>query len=369
MPRPAKPIVHFALAFVLSATSLSRPVSETFAPLAEETAGPWNRAIAFTLEARSVERDAALGMHVVRPIFHSRDSAVLAEVYGWEGEGELGLVGGGLVYRRDLGGRSSFESSVFFDGIRSTDGFAYPQLGAGVAYSPDRWIALRANGYLPLRGKDSRRHGTEHWSETSGSGADRREVSFSRELRSERAPMRGFEVEAELRLPEPPRGIDPRIAVGYAYREAEDRPEVYAGLTARAELRFARHWAAEIEWRDDAHGADQEWRAGVRFQMLFGGTAERLAVNDGGKTGDGKGYLPADSSGGAASSAAGSDARSEERFLPVRRFPWPTMARGSTRGKTQTGESRSLAPAQAKAPLSKALDDCCNSGREPLFFD
>jgi hypothetical protein len=103
--------------------------------------------------------------------------------------------------------------------------------------------------------------------------------------------------------------------------------------------------------------------------MLFGGTAERLAVNDGGKTGDGKGYLPADSSGGAASSAAGSDARSEERILPVRRFPWPTMARGSVRGKAQPGESRSLAPAQAKAPLPKAVDDCCNSAPEPLFFD
>ena len=293
--------------------------------------GWWNQPSTFVLEARAVEHDGAFGAHFVRPVLRRGNSNVLVEAYGYEGEERLGIVGGGLVYRRAVGSRGAFEASAFFEGLRSTDGFSYPQLGAGVAYSPDRWITLRGNGYLPLRGKDRRHGGTERWAESEGSGADLREVHYSRKHFSERAPMRGFDVEAELRLPNPPRWVDPRLAIGYAYREAEDRPEVYAGPLVRGELHFAKHWVVEGEWRDDAHGIDQEWRIGIKFQMPLGGSADTHSV------------------------------RGDERALPVKRFPWPTVARGPAHGDARRGDtfSRALVP----------RDDCCESGEDPLIFD
>lgn len=335
----AQPLLFSVVAILLTGACFAR---ENSPPIIQATPAELvglNRPISISLEARAVQRDGAFGLHVAAPVFDGTASTVLLEGYGFEGEGELGVIGGGVVYRRALGGRSAFEGSVFLEGLRSTDGFAYPQLGAGLGFSPDRWITLHANGYLPLRGKDSRRSGSERWSETEGSGAARLQTNWWREYFSERAPMRGFDVEAELRLPEPPRWIDPRVAVGYAYREAEDRPEVYAGVTVRGELHFAKHWIMETEWRNDAHGADQEWRVGVRFQMLFGGSAEK------------------------------EEARANERYLPVQRFPWPMLARGSERGKTQRGDSRSLAPAQPPMHYAADPDDCCPSGNAPLSFE
>ena len=296
--------------------------------------------VTLSLETRTVENDGAFGLHIVRPILHDGTSGLLVEAYGFEGEGEFGMAGGGIVYRRATGSRGAFEASAFFEGLRSTDAFSYPQLGAGIAFSPDKWLTLRTNGYLPLRSKDRRHDATDRWIETEGSRVKQREVSFSRDRFFERAPMRGFDVEAELRLPEPPRWLDPRLAVGYAYREAEDRPDVYAGPTVRAELHFAKHWVAEAEWRNDAHGADQEWRVGVRFQILFGGSAGK------------------------------DEGRASERYLPVKRFPWPTLSRGVVKGKPQRGESRSLAPATSQQPQQRTAPvDCCPSGNDPLIFE
>ncbi len=357
-----KPLAHTILALLTTGLASSFAGSSSVAePTPAEMPAQWNQPIAFSLEARSVEHDAAFGMHVVRPVFHSRSAAVLVEGYGFEGEEELGLAGGGVIYRRSVSSRGTFEASAFFEGLRSTDGFSYPQLGAGIAFSPDRWVTLRANGYLPLRGKDSRHSGTDRWSETEGSGADRREVDFSRERRSERAPMRGFDVEAELRLPEPPRWVDPRLAVGYAYREAEDLPEVHAGVTVRGELHFAKHWVVEGEWRDDMHGVEQEWRVGVRFQMLLGGAP--ASEGHRAPVAHGKNAVPMEDA------SEREDSRADERYLPVQRFPWPTVARGSSRGSARRGGSRSLAPVQAQPQSPADPGDCCNSGKDPLIFE
>jgi len=326
----AKPLIRLVLAAFAVCTSFAGGEGMGSSESAASETGWWNRPSTFVLEARTVEHDAAIGVHLVRPIFSTANSDVLLEGYGFEGEQRLGIIGGGLVYRTGAGSRSAWEVSAFFEGLRSTDGFAYPQIGVGAGFSPDRWITLRANGYLPLQGKDSRRIGTDRSSRIEGSGTDRREVGFSRERFSERAPMRGFDVEAEFRLPNPPRWVDPRLAIGYAYREAKDRPEVYAGPLVRGELHFAKHWSVEGEWRDDAHGIDQEWRVGIKFQMLFGGPAGA----DGGREG--------------------------ERYLPVKRFPWPTLARGTTKGKTQRGDSRTLSPA--------VPGGCCDSGEDPLIY-
>ena len=301
--------------------------------------------IFMALEARTVQGDAAVGAHLATPIYTDAANTVLLEGYQFEGEGELAVLGGGIVFRRGVGQRGSVEASAFFEGLRSTDGFSYPQLGAGLGYSPNRWIAFRGNGYLPLKSKDYRKLGTQRWSEIEGSGSDQREVSFSREYGAERAPMRGFDVEMEFRLPEPPRWVDPRLAIGYAYREADDRSEVYSGMTTRAELHFAKHWVVEGEWRQDMAGVDQEWRAGVRFQILFGGPAGRDEE-----------------------SSQDANNRAGERFLPVERFPWPTLARGVSHGKTKQGDSRSLAK-PASAPASASSDDCCPSGNSPLIFN
>lgn len=311
-----------------------------------------------SLEARSVEGDGAVGLHLATPLFDSRSSTVLLEGYGFEGEGDLGVVGVGLVYRRAVAKHGILEASAFFEGLRSTDGFSYPQLGAGLGYSPDSWITFRANGYLPLEGKDSGNSGTERWSETEGSGSDRNEVYLSRKFSYERAPMRGFDVEAEFRLPKPPRWVDPSLAVGYAFREAEDRSEVYSGVTVRGELRFAKHWVVEGEWRQDMHGVDQEWRAGVRFEILFGGPA---GVDEGGAVvSSGRNSEPLETSSWA------TNGRASERYLPVQRFPWPTVARGVTHGKTDRQEGSR--PLSQPAPVADP-DDCCPSGNSPLIFN
>lgn len=314
--------------------------------------------IAMALEARTVEGDGAIGLHLATPVFANRSSTVLLEGYGFEGESELGILGAGIVYRRAVGKRGVVETSAFFEGLRSTDGFSYPQLGAGLGYSPDTWITFRANGYLPLKGKDSRNSGTERWSETEGTGSGRYKESFSRKFSYERAPMRGFDVEVEFRLPKPPRWVDPVLAVGYAFREAEDRPEVYSGMTVRGELHFAKHWVIEGEWRQDMHGVNQEWRAGVRFEILFGGPAgaeERGAVVSNGRNG-----------GSSEEASWSTNGRAGERYQPVKRFPWPTLARGVTHGKTKQ-EGSYLGSQSAPAPAKS--DDCCPSGNSPLIFN
>jgi hypothetical protein len=266
-PIVAKPLIQLLLVAAITGatTAGDRPsvAPETFSG----ERGWWNQPSTFVLEARTVEHDGAFGAHFVRPVLSRGQSDVLVEAYGFEGEERLGIAGGGVVYRRALGSRGGFEVSAFFEGLRSTDGFSYPQLGAGVAYSPDRWITLRGNGYLPLRGKDRRHDGTERWAESEGSGADRREVSLSRERFSERAPMRGFDMEAELRLPNPPRWVDPRLAIGYAYREAEDRPEVYAGRSCAESCTLPGTGWSRPNGGTTRTGR-QEWRVGVKFQML-----------------------------------------------------------------------------------------------------
>ncbi len=357
----AQPLVHALTATLFTSACLAGVGSNPAMERAPVRATWLNQPIGVTLEARTVEHDAAFGMHIVRPIFQGRVSAVLLEAYGFEGEGELGLVGGGAIYRTDIGRRSGFEASAFFEGLRSTDGFSYPQFGAGLVFSMDRWLRLSANGYLPLRGKDRVRDGSDRFTETEGSGAGLRDVSYSRDRFSERAPMRGFDVEAEFRLSHPPRWVDPRLAIGYAYREAEDRPEVYAGPLVRGELHFGKHWVAESEWRHDMHGADQEWRVGIRFETLFGGPkprVERPAVAS-----NGKNAVPLEDA------AEPADDRASERYLPVQRFPWPTLARGVTRGKPRRGDTRLLAPAPASAPAPADPGDCCPSGNAPLIFD
>jgi hypothetical protein len=199
-------------------------------------------------------------------------------------------------------------------------------------------MTLLANGYLPLRGKDSRPLGSDHWSETEGRGGSLREVDYWRDYRAERAPMRGFDLEVEFRLPDPPKWVDPRVAVGYAYRDSDERPEVYAGLVVRGELRFAKHFLAEAEWRQDAHGIDQEWRVGLRYQMLFGGPA------------------------------GADETKSANLYAPVQRFPWPTVARGVSEGKAHRGETRALAPAQPQQADPEPAD-CCGGYNPPLIFN
>lgn len=338
MPRRAPLFAGISLALLLTGNSRGGmdTVESKSAPALEM--GGWNQPVAFTLEARSVEQTQAFGLHVVTPIFHKSASALLVEGYGYKGETKLALAGGGLIYRRTLSDHSSFEANAFFDQLRSEDGFSYPQFGAGVSFSPTKWLTLLANGYLPLRDKESKPHGFERWREVERRGPELVVSDYERELRAERAPMRGFDAEMEFHLPKPPRWIDPRLAIGYAYREADDRPEVYAGPLVRGELHFGKNWVAEVEWRDDAHGVGQEWRAGLKYQALFGG-------------------------------APGPDeAGGDDRYRPADRFPWPTVARGVTEAKGKRGGVRVIEPGP-QSPQSTDPNDCCPANTAPLTFD
>ncbi|MHA3775300.1 inverse autotransporter beta domain-containing protein [Verrucomicrobiota bacterium sgz303538] len=303
---------------------------------------PFTAPINLSLEVRGTEDGASGGVHYVQPVIARSDFALLGEAYGYKGDSSLGVLGAGLIVRKSVHGEGILELNGFFDGLQDSDGFSYPQIGIGAAYGY-RWMTVRANGYLPLRSGDERTTGRRRWTERDRDREFNRGVDvidWSQEVVTHRSPMRGFDVEVEFRLPQPPRWVDPRLAVGYFYRVSDDNRTVYSGPTIRGELHFGEHWLAEAEWRNDASEIDQEWRVGVRWQYFLGGP-------------------------GVAEKSSGTRDL-QEMYGPAERFPWPTLAHRKERRDAEAVRSRT---AVKTAQPAAQVDDCCSSGTEPLVFE
>ena len=342
---------RFHLSRILLIASLGMSVAgwnaESAGPVpgAVSSASRFNGPSSFGLEARALKDGPAVKANVVVPLFGVGHSLVLTQLYGFKGDAELAGIGAGVIARYRIAAAEVLEVSAFIDGLRDREGFSYPQLGMGFAYSR-AWFTARANGYLPLRGGDERTIGTHEWSSRNGnqaSGWSRTE--WSQELIQHESPARGFEAEIELRLPQPPRWVDPRIAAGYYYFEADDRSSVHSGLTLRGELHFGENWAVEGAWRSDASEIGQEYRFVLRYQKWFGG--EDTAV-----------------------SGRSSDSQYFDHLMrgPVEREPWPTITRARRNGPERRGDSRQIQPPWKEAPPA-VPDDCCPNADGPLIFE
>jgi len=242
------------------------------------------------------------------------------------------MVGGGLIVRAKVQKDSFVELNWFFDGLRDDGGFSYPQLGAGLGFTHS-WITVRANGYLPLRDADERTVGHRHWTTVERSLTGRvTEIDWSEKEIFQRAPMRGFDAEVEIHSPKRLGWIEPSVAVGYYYRQTDDRPELYSGIMVRGELQFGEHWKLAGEYRNDASAIDQEWRVSIQYQHFFGEPKARTG-----------------------------ETISTQMLGPAVRSPWPTVARGEASRGPREGDDHHWE--------SSSSSDCCNSGDEPLIFE
>ena len=340
---------HSASVIILLAIISGRlPAAETQTTQARVSDAPESitKPVSLDLEAHALEDGLALGGSVTRPLANWGQTRLLAEAYGFKGDSDLGGFGGGLILRQRISKLHYVELNAFFDALQDREGFSYTQLGVGIAYAQP-WFTARVNGYFPLSGGRDVKVGERTWTQTDRNfRTGVTEVDWSSDLLEHRSPGMGFDAEVEVRLPNPPRWIDPHLAVGYYYRAADDRSNVYSGALLRGELHFGEKWAVEGEWRSDAGDVGQEWRVVVRYQVQFGGRSSSPAGN------------------------------AQERWMeyqlnrPVERRPWPVISRSERKGDAERGNVRFIPLEQGDESAGKTkAADCCPTANDPLIFD
>jgi hypothetical protein len=303
----------------------------------------WESPSNLSVQLGGVDGGAALQTNLVKLIASGNGTALLGEAYALKGDADLGGFGAGLIFRHQVPGHL-FELNAFFDALQDADGYSYPQLGTGIAYSQN-WFTARVNGYLPLRGGNDARRDTHRWhSREVRLSEPMNSVDWSQDVIEHRSAAGGFDAEFEARLPKPPPWIDPHLAVGYFYRAADDRSAVYSGCLVRAELHFARNWSVEAEWRNDAGGIDDEYRFLIRYRIDFGSPIERVAPS------------------GSWESAG--------MYASAERHPWPAVSRTKAKSEAKRAGSHPIvSPSEAPESPAPPPADCCPDAGSPLVFE
>jgi hypothetical protein len=289
-----------------------------------------------TLELAVSSQATAGGLQLDVPVLVGETSALIAEIRGLKGEGEFGVFSGGVFFRQwfERAGVTA-GAGVFYDALQDTDGYSYSQIGVSGEISRGLFT-LRANGYIPVGGRTDRSHSEIPATVDGVSGFW--EQIYTRDAAS------GWDVELEAAIPRTPRWIQPSVAVGYYRWQATNND--FSGVSARASARLWRRVTADIEWRSDARGLGQEWRAGFRVQIPLG-RRESLASVAAGPDGksvfepayDGKSVVEPHSDGKTMRPLAGGKnvvpmepAASHpglppDFFRPMRRAAWPNVSR------------------------------------------